>query len=75
MNKKINQKLHILKQMKAYKELFNNEKIEMLFKQHDDNHVIDLIKNKESSFMLLYNLAQNELTKFRRYLDNVLTKE
>ena len=47
----------------------------MLFKQHDENHVIDLIKNKELSFMLLYNLSQNELTKFRRYFDDVLIKE
>ena len=49
--------------MKDYKKFFNNEKIEMLFKQHDENHVIDLIKDKESSFLFLYNLAQNELMK------------
>ena len=61
--------------MKDYKKLFDNEKIEMLFEQHDENYVIDLIKNKKSSFMFLYNLAQNELTKFRRYFDDVLTKE
>ena len=60
--------------MKDYKKFFDNEKIEMLFKQHDENHVIDLIKDKKSFFILLYNLAQNELTKFRRYFDNVLTK-
>ena len=56
-NKKINQKLHILKQMKNYKKFFDNEKIEMLFKQHDENHVINLMKDKKSLFMLLYNLA------------------
>ena len=49
--------------MKDYKKFFNNEKIEMLSKQHDESHVIDLMKNEESSFMFLYNLAQNELTK------------
>ena len=43
--------------MKDYKEFFNNEKIEMLFKQHDENHAIDLMKNKKSSFIFLYNLA------------------
>ena len=47
----------------------------MLSEQYDENHVIDLIKNKESLFMLLYNLSQNELAKFRRYLNNVLIKE
>ena len=61
--------------MKNYKEFFDNEKIEMLFKQHDKNHVIDLMKDKESSFMSLYNLAQNKLAKFQRYLDNTLIKE
>ena len=35
----------------------------MLSEQHDEDHVINLMKNKESSFMFLYNLTQNELTK------------
>ena len=61
--------------MKNYKKFFNNEKIEMLFKQHDENHIINLIKNKESSFMFLYDLTQNELTKLWRYFNNVLIKE
>ena len=61
--------------MKNYKKFFDNEKIEMLSEQHDENHVIDLMKNKKSSFMFLYNLAQNELTKLRRYLDDVLIKK
>ena len=61
--------------MKNYKKFFDNEKIEMLFEQHDESHVIDLMKDKESSFMFLYNLAQNELTKLRRYFDDVLTKK
>ena len=74
-NKKINHELCVSKQIKDYKKLFDNEKIEMLFKQHDESHVIDLIKNKESSFMFLYNLSQNELAKLRRYFNNVLIKE
>ena len=61
--------------MKDYKKLFDNEKIEMLFKQHDENHVINLMKDKKSSFMFLYNLTQNELTKLRRYFNDVLIKE
>ena len=61
--------------MKNYKKLFDNEKIEMLFKQHDENHVIDLMKDKKSSFIFLYNLTQNELTKLRQYFNNVLTKK
>ena len=74
-NKKTNQKLHILKQMKDYKELFDNKKTEMLPEQHDENYAIDLMKDKKSLFILLYNLAQNELTKLRRYLNDALTKE
>ena len=61
--------------MKNYKKFFDNEKIEMLFEQHDEGHVIDLMKDKKSSFMFLYNLAQNELAKLRRYIDDVLIKE
>ena len=61
--------------MKDYKKLFDNEKIEMLFEQHDESHVIDLMNDKKSSFMFLYNLAQNELTKLRQYINNVLTKK
>ena len=33
------------------------------------------MKDKKSSFMFLYNLAQNELAKFQQYIDNVLIKE
>ena len=61
--------------MKNYKKLFDNEKAEMLFEQHGENHVIDLMEDKESSFMFLYNLTQNELTKLRRYINDVLIKE
>ena len=61
--------------MKNYKKFFDNEKIEMLLEQHDEDHVIDLMKSKKSLFMFLYNLAQNELAKLRRYINDVLTKE
>ena len=47
----------------------------MLSEQHDENYVINLIKSKKSSFMLLYNLSQNELAKLRRYFNDVLIKE
>ena len=43
--------------MKDYKKFFDNEKIEMLFKQHDEDYVINLMKDKKLSFMFLYNLA------------------
>ena len=37
----------------------------MLFEQHDESHVINLIKDKKLLFMFLYNLTQNELTKLQ----------
>ena len=40
--------------MKDYKKFFNNEKIEMLSKQHSENHIINLMKDKKLS---LYNLT------------------
>ena len=39
-----------------------------------NDHVIDFKKNEKSSFMSLYNLSQNKLTKFQRYIENVLIK-
>ena len=38
------------------KKMFDNELTRMLFEQNYENHAIDLIKNKESSYMSLYNL-------------------
>ena len=57
------------------KKMFDNELTKMLFEQNYKDHVIDLIKNKESSYMSLYNLFQIELTKLRRYLNNALIKK
>ena len=38
------------------KKIFNNELTRMLFKQNYKNHIINLIKNKKSLYILLYNL-------------------
>ena len=57
------------------KKMFDNELTKMLFKQNYENHVINLIKNKKPSYISLYNLSQIELTKLRRYLNNVLIKK
>ena len=38
------------------KKMFDNELTKMLFKQNYENHVINLIKNKKSSYISLYNL-------------------
>ena len=56
------------------KKMFDNELTKILSEQNYENHVIDLIENKESSYMSLYTLSQIELAKFRRYLNNVLIK-
>ena len=57
------------------KKMFDNELTKMLSEQNHKNHVIDLIKNKEFSYILLYNLFQIELTKLRHYLNDVLIKK
>ena len=56
------------------KKMFDNKLARMLFEQNYENHAIDLIKNKKSSYMSLYNLFQIELTKFQHYLNDVLIK-
>ena len=57
-----------------YANQYNDQKIEILFEQNRDDHVIDLIENQKSFFMFLYNLSQIELTKFRRYFNDILLK-
>ena len=57
------------------KELFDNEKAKVRSEQNQENHVIDLMKNIGSSYMLLYNLFQKKLTELRRYLNNALNKD
>ena len=57
------------------KKMFDNELARMLSEQDYENHAIDLIKNKKSSYMSLYNLSQIELTKLRRYLNDALIKK
>ena len=43
--------------------MFDNELTKMLFEQNYENYIIDLIENKKSLYMSLYNLSQIELTK------------
>ena len=62
------------KQIKNLQNQFNDIKIDILSKFDKNDHVIDFKKDEKSSFMSLYNLSQNELTKFRHYIENVLIK-
>ena len=57
------------------KKMFDNELTKMLSEQNYENHVIDLIENKKSLYMSLYNLFQIELTELRRYLNDALIKK
>ena len=56
------------------KKLFDNGKAEVLSEQSQENHVIDLMKNTESSYISLYNLFQKKLAKFQYYLNDALNK-
>ena len=57
------------------KKMFDNELTKILLEQNYENYVIDLIKNKKLLYMSLYNLFQIELTKFQRYLNDILIKK
>ena len=72
------QKMKITKMSKQFKNLqsqFDDIKIDILSKFDRNDHVIVFKKDEKSSFMSLYNLSQNKLTKFRRYIKNVLIKD
>ena len=55
--------------------MFDNELTRMLSEQNYENYIINLIKNKKSSYISLYNLFQVELIELRRYLNDVLIKK
>ena len=57
------------------KKLFDNEITRILSEQSQRDHIINLMKNTESLYMLLYNLSQKKLAKLRRYLNNILNKD
>ena len=57
------------------KKKFDDIKIDILLEQNQKNYIIELIKNKKLSFIFLYNLFQTKLTKFRRYIENILIKK
>ena len=57
-----------------YANQYDDQKTKILLEQNRDDHAIDLIENQKSLFMFLYNLSQTKLTKFRRYLDDILLK-
>ena len=56
------------------KNVFNNNLTKVLFKQDYNNYAINLAKNKELSYMSLYNLSQKKLTDLRCCLNNALIK-
>ena len=65
---------HFSSQLNKYENLFDKKKANILFELNKNNHVIDIIKNKKSLYIFLYNFSQTELTKFKRYLDDALAK-
>ena len=65
----------VSKQLKNLKSQFDDIKTNILFELNRNDHAIDLKKSEKSSFMSLYNLSQNELAKFRRYIEDVLIKK
>ena len=73
-NKKSKKSNKMSNKLTNYANQYNDEKIKILFEQNRDDYAINLIENQKSFFMFLYNLFQIELTKFRRYLNDILLK-
>ena len=54
----------ILKNYLYLNKLFDNKKAKVLLEQNERDHVIDLMKNIELSYISLYNLSQKKLANF-----------
>jgi hypothetical protein len=63
----------LLIELKEYKDVFSTESIDRLFLHEEYDHAIEI--TVKSSYDLLYNLLNTELTTLRQYLNDVLTKE
>jgi len=60
-------------ELKEYKDVFLTKNADKLSLHKDHNHAIKI--TAKSSYELLYNLLNTELTTLRQYLNNVLAKE
>jgi len=63
----------LLIKLKEYEDVFLTESINKLLLHEDYDHAIEI--TAESSYELLYNLSNTELTTLKQYLDDVLAKE
>ncbi len=63
----------LLVELKEYEDIFSTESADKLSLHEDHDHAIEI--TAESSYELLYNLSNTELTTLRQYLDDVLAKE
>jgi len=59
-------------ELKEYKDVFLTKNADKLSLHKDHNHAIKI--TAKSSYELLYNLLNTELTTLRQYLNNVLAK-
>ena len=73
-NEKSKKSNKISNKLTNYVDQYDDKKIEIFFEQNQNDHTINLIEKQKSFFIFLYNFSQIELTKFRRYFDNVLLK-
>ncbi len=63
----------LLIELKEYEDVFLTESINKLLLHEDHDHAIEI--TAESSYELLYNLSNTELTTLKQYLDDVSAKE
>jgi len=63
----------LLIELKEYKDVFLIKNVDKLLLHENYNHAIEI--TAKSSYELLYNLLNTELTILRQYLNDVLAKE
>ena len=68
-------KFKVPKKLRNLEDIYNDKLAKILLELRREDHVIKFQDDKESSFMSLYNLSQNELAILWRYLDNALVKD
>jgi len=63
----------LLVELKEYEDVFLIENVDKLLLHEDYDHAIKI--TVKSSYELLYNLSNTELTTLKQYLNDVLVKE
>jgi hypothetical protein len=72
---KIKNEHKVFEKYQDFANVFNKTNVDKLFKHDLRNYAIEIIKNKLSSFELIYNVSIIKLKTLRKYLDEHLKKK